>query len=95
MLGLGEMSSEDGDYIQIYTSGTGRISVKQAGRSKMVEAFHLVMSFNRYETQGILLIPFWADLDRTNSESPKIKNWGVLEERVTYTEESEQDGLNS
>lgn len=91
-LGLGEMTSEDGDYIQIHTSGTGRIPARRSGRSRTVEAFHFVMSFNRFGTQGILVLPFWVDLNRRDPESPKIVSWGIIEERVAYVEKSEGSG---
>ena len=84
IVGSGNRWTEDGQFVRIYESYTSTGSREIGGRKRNVNTFLLTIDYSWKGARGILLVPFWAELDRSNPKEPKMKNWGVDNNAVSH-----------
>ena len=87
IVGTGDMSAEDGRFIRIYEAFTGNSEKTIKGQRARVATFLIAVDYKTSEGRGILHIPFWAILDRTDAKKPKIKQWGVDDDKVSHLQQ--------
>ncbi len=90
IVGQGNRWSEDGRFVRIYEAYTNTDSRLIDGRKQAVHTFLLTIDYHWHRGRGILLVPFWVVLDRTNPRTPTIKHWGVDAKKVSHIEQGEQ-----
>ncbi|GAA5496421.1 hypothetical protein Rhal01_02604 [Rubritalea halochordaticola] len=87
LLGRGDEQHSNGDYVRVYESylGTARRTVK--GRKHQGYSFHLTLDYQWEGRKGILIVPFWVEMDRSQPSQPVLKRWLVDNEQVSFLEQ--------
>lgn len=87
IVGTGDMSSKDGRFIRINEVFTGNSERSIKGRRTIVATFLISVDYKTAEGRGILLVPFWAVLDRSEAKAPQIELWGVDDDKISHVQQ--------